>query len=212
MEMGGVDKKATCEEGMGRKSSLTPEQWAEIERRHLVDGVSINALAAEFGVNESSIRRKIKPGKATSLSGKSPLHTLAEDKVRAEAEAKRVTAQIAQLPQAQQLIVSDLARKLSNISEHIGTAAEVSAASAHRLSILANQQLDLVDDVNPLATAAQLKTFEVLQKMANGASEIPMNLLRANKETIEDQNRRVNDQASPANPARGTVFKIVRPA
>jgi transposase-like protein len=197
---------------MGRKSSLTPEQWAEVERRHLVDGMSINALAAEFGVNESSIRRKIKPGKAASPSGKSPLHVLAEEKVRAEAEAKRVTAQIAQLPQTQQLIVSDLARKLSNISEHIGTAAEISAASAHRLSILANQQLELVDDVNPLATAAQLKTFEVLQKMANGASEIPMNLLRANKETIEDQNKRVNEQASPVNPARGTVFKIVRPA
>jgi predicted DNA-binding protein YlxM (UPF0122 family) len=197
---------------MGRKSSLTPEQWAEVERRHLVDGVSINALAAEFRVNESSIRRKIKPGKASSPSGKSPLHVLAEEKVRAEAEAKRVTAQIAQLPQTQQLIVSDLARKLSNISEHIGTAAEISAASAHRLSILANQQLELVDDVNPLATAAQLKTFEVLQKMANGASEIPMNLLRANKETIEDQNKRVNEQASPVNPARGTVFKIVRPA
>jgi transposase-like protein len=197
---------------MGRKSSLTPEQWAEVERRHLVDGVSINALAAEFGVNESSIRRKIKPGKAASPSGKSPLHVLAEEKVRAEAEAKRVTAQIAQLPQTQQLIVSDLARKLTNISEHIGTAAEISAASAHRLSILANQQLDLVDDVNPLATAAQLKTFEVLQKMANGASEIPMNLLRANKDTIEDQNRRVNEHASPVNPARGTVFKIVRPA
>lgn len=197
---------------MGRKSSLTPEQWAEIERRHLVDGVSINALAAEFGVNESSIRRKIKPGKAASPSGKSPLHVLAEEKVRAEAEAKRVSGQIASLPIAQQVIVSDLARKLSNISQHIGTAAEISAASAHRLSILANQQLDKVDDVDPLSSAAHLKTFEALQKMANGASEIPMNLLRANKETIEDQNRRVNDQASPVNPARGTVFKIVRPA
>ena len=197
---------------MGRKSSLTPEQWAEVERRHLVDGVSINALAAEFGVNESSIRRKIKPGKAATPSGKSPLHVLAEEKVRAEAEAKRISGQIASLPVAQQVIVSDLARKLSNISQHIGTAAEISAASAHRLSILANQQLDKVDDVDPLSSAAHLKTFEALQKMANGASEIPMNLLRANKETIEDQNRRLNDQASPVNPARGTVFKIVRPA
>jgi transposase-like protein len=196
---------------MGRKSSLTPEQWAEVERKHLVDGVSINALAAEFGVNESSIRRKIKPGKAATPSGKSPLHVLAEEKVRAEAEAKRISGKIASLPVVQQVIVSDLARKLSNISEHIGTAAEVSAASAHRLSILANQQLEKIDPVDPLATPAQLKTFEVLQKMANGASEIPMNLLRANKETIEDQNRRDNDVASPANPARGTVFKIVRP-
>ena len=197
---------------MGRKSSLTPEQWAEIERRHLVDGESINALAAEFKVNESTLRRKIKPSKAASPSGKSPLHVLAEEKVRVEAESKRITAQIAGLPQTQQLIVSDLARKLTNISEHIGSAAEISAASAHRLSILANQQLDKVDEVNPLSTAVQLKTFEALQSMANGASQIPMNLLKANKDTIEDQNKRVSEQASPVNPARGTVFKIVRPA
>ena len=88
---------------MGRKSSLTPEQWAEVERRHLVDGVSINALAAEFKVNESSIRRKLKPGKATEANGKSPLHTLAEQKVRADEENKRITAQIASLPVAQQV-------------------------------------------------------------------------------------------------------------
>lgn len=197
---------------MGRKSSLTPEQWAEIERRHLVGGETINSLAAEFKVNESSIRRKIKPSKAASPSGKSPLHVLAEEKVRVEAESKRITAQIAGLPQTQQLIVSDLARKLTNISEHIGSAAEISAASAHRLSILANQQLDKVDEVNPLSTAVQLKTFEALQSMANGASQIPMNLLKANKDTIEDQNKRVSEQASPVNPARGTVFKIVRSA
>jgi transposase-like protein len=194
---------------MGRKSSLTPEQWVEVERRHLVDGESINSLADEFGVNESSIRRKIKASKTPT--GKNPLHALAEDKVRADEESKRVSAQIAALPQAQQLIVSDLARKLSNISQHIGSAAEISAASAHRLSIMANQQLEKVDEVNPLETAAQLKTFEVLQNMANGASQIPMNLLKANKDTIEDLNRRDSDVASPANPARGTVFKIVRP-
>lgn len=197
---------------MGRKSSLSPEQWAEVERRHLVDNVSINALAAEFGVNESSIRRKLKAGKAETPSGKNRLQALAEEKIRTEAEAKRVSAQIASLPVAQQVIVSDLARKLSNISEHIGSAAEISAASAHRLSMLANQQLDKVDDVNPLSSAAELKTFEALQAMANGASQIPMNLLKANKDTIEDLNKRDTEQASPVNPARGTVFKIVRPA
>jgi transposase-like protein len=197
---------------MGRKSSLTPEQWAEVERRHLVDNVSINALAAEFGVNESSIRRKLKASKGESSSGKNRLQQLAEEKVRTDAESKRVTAQIAGLPVAQQVIVSDLARKLSNISEHIGSAAEISAASAHRLSMLANQQLEKVDDVNPLSSATELKTFEALQSMANGASQIPMNLLKANKDAIDEQNKRVNDQASPVNPARGTVFKIVRPA
>ena len=181
---------------MGRKSSLTPEQWIEVERRHLVDGDSINALATEFGVNESSIRRRIKPNKAESLSRKNPLHALAEEKVRVDAESKRVSEQIAGLPYANQLIVSDLARKLSNISEHIGSAAEISAASAHRLSILANQQLEAVDDVNPLRSTMQLQAAALLQKMANGASEIPLNLLRANKDAIEDMNKSRN-AASP---------------
>ena len=181
---------------MGRKSSLTPEQWIEVERRHLVDGDSINALAAEFGVNESSIRRRIKPNKAESPSRKNPLHALAEEKVRVDAASKRVSEQIAGLPYANQLIVSDLARKLSNISEHIGSAAEISAASAHRLSILANQQLEAVDDVNPLRSTVQLQAAALLQKMANGASEIPLNLLRANKDAIEDMNKSKN-AASP---------------
>lgn len=45
---------------MGRKSALTPEQWAEVERRHLVGGESINSLAKVFGVNEATIRKKNK--------------------------------------------------------------------------------------------------------------------------------------------------------
>lgn len=174
---------------MGRKSSLSAEQWIEVERRHLVDGVSINALATEFGVNESSIRRRIKPSRAESPTRKNPLHALAEEKVRVDAESKRISEQIADLPYANQLIVSDLARKLTNISEHIGSAAEISAASAHRLSMLANQQLELVDDVNPLKSMVQLQAMALLQKMANSSSEIPMNLLRANKDAIEEMNK-----------------------
>jgi transposase-like protein len=177
---------------MGRKSSLSAEQWIEVERRHLVDGVSINALATEFGVNESSIRRRIKPSRAESPTRKNPLHALAEEKVRVDAESKRISEQIADLPYANQLIVSDLARKLTNISEHIGSAAEISAASAHRLSMLANQQLELVDDVNPLKSMVQLQAMALLQKMANSSSEIPMNLLRANKDAIEDMNKAKN--------------------
>lgn len=174
---------------MGRKSSLTAEQWIEVERRHLVDGVSINALATEFGVNESSIRRRIKPNKVASPSRKSPLHALAEEKVRLDAQTKRFTAQIAELPYANQQIVSDLARKLANISEHLGSAAELSAASAHRLSRMANQQMDLVDDVNPMATANFLQAHAVLQKMANCAMEGPLKLLGANKDMIEEMNK-----------------------
>lgn len=178
---------------MGRNSSLTPEQWAEVERRHLVDGESINALAAAFGVNESTLRRRIKPGKAETSSRKSPLHTLAEDKVRADAESKRISAQIAELAPAKQMIVSDLARKLANISDHMGSAAEISAASAHRLSILANQQLQKMDDADPLGVGSRshAESHAVLQKMANSAMEGPLKLLGANKDMIEDMNKSI---------------------
>jgi predicted DNA-binding protein YlxM (UPF0122 family) len=170
---------------MGRKSALTAEQWLDIERRHVVDGESINALAAEFGVNESSIRRKIKPNKAELPNGENPLRALAKERVRVDAESKRIAEQIAELPYAKQQIVADLARKLANVSSHLASAAEISSASAHRLSILANQQLELVDDVNPLKSAGELQAVALLQKMANSSSEIGLNLLRANKDALQ---------------------------
>lgn len=174
---------------MGRKSSLTAEQWLEVERRHLVDGVSINALAAEFGVNESSIRRRIKPNKAVSPSRKNPLHALAEEKVRLDAQAKRISAQIADLPYANQQIVSDLARKLTSVSEHIGSAAEINAASAHRLARMASQQLEFVDEVDPMATSNFLQSHAALLKLSNLAMEAPLKLLGANKDMIEEMNK-----------------------
>lgn len=180
---------------MGRKSSLTPEQWIEVERRHLLDGHSFNKLATDFGVNESSIRRRLKGGK-DAPAGKNKLQELAEEKVRTDAQSKRVSEQIAQLPFAGQAIVSDLARKLANISYHLGSAAEFSAASAHRLSMLANQQMERVDDVDPMKSALSLQTHATLQKLANSAMEGPMNLLRANKEVIEKMNK--GDDETPA--------------
>lgn len=177
---------------MGRRSSLTPDQWLEIERRHVVDGESINSLAAEFNVNESSVRRKIKPNKAESPNGENPLRVIAIKKVQADTEVKRIAEQIAELPFAKQQIVSDLTRKLSNISEHLGSAAEYSAATAHRLAGIAHAQAELVDDANPQAekSAAALSNIAGLTKMANAASEIGINLLRANKEAIDELSRK----------------------
>lgn len=170
---------------MGRKSSLTAEQWLEIERRHVVGNESINALAAEFGVNESSVRRKIKPIKAELPNGENPLRSLAKEKVRVDAETKRIAERIAELPYAKQAIVADLARKLTNISEHLASAAEYSSASSHRLAMMANEQLELIDPVDPLKAPHTLAAIALLQKMANNSSEIGIGILRANKETMQ---------------------------
>lgn len=181
---------------MGRKSALTDDQWIEIERRIMVDGESVFSLAVEFGVNESSIRRKIKPNKADkaerALKDNPGLKELAAEKVRVDAESDRVSKQIAELPYAKQQIVSDLARKMSNISDHIGSAAEFSAASAHRLAMMANQVLEKVDEVDPMKSAEHLTAVAALQKLANGSAEIPLGLLKANKEMVDSMNRKTD--------------------
>lgn len=176
---------------MGRKSALTPEQWVDIERRHLVNGESINALAIEFGVNESSIRRKIKPNKTELPNEAKPLQVLAREKVDADKAVMRIAEQIAELPVARQQIVSDLAQKLTNISVHLGSAAEYGAATAHRLAGIAHMKATEIDDAKPLddESVAALKGIAVLTRMANDASEIGVNLLRANKDAVDEANR-----------------------
>lgn len=193
---------------MGRKSFLTPDQWIEIERRHVVDGESINSLASEFGVNESSVRRKIKPNKAESPNGKNTLAVIAREKVNADAESRRIADQIAELPYAKQQIVSDLARKLTNISHHLCGAAEFGAATAHRLAGIANGRVAQIDDAAPLdeAGVAELKGIAVLTRMANESSEIGINLLRANKETIDGINK-----AEIAPESTSLAISFVRP-
>lgn len=181
---------------MGRKSALTPDQWVEIERRILLDGESAYSLAIEFGVNESSIRRKIKPSNADKAEfGEKTvpeLRSIAVRKIAADAESRDVADAIAILPYAKQQIVMTLAQRLTNISEHLGGAAEYGAATAHRLAGIANGRVAQIDDATPLDEdgIVELKAIAVLTRMANDAAEIPLNLLKANKEVVDTINRR----------------------
>jgi len=171
---------------MGRKSSLTDDQWIEVERRHIVDGESINSLSKTYGINESSIRRKIKPNNAEGKTGGNPLKTLAFQKIAVDQKQKEIAEQIAELPIAKQMIVNDLARKLTNISDHLASAAEYGAINANRLSGLANAQLNTVNEESLMTGEGMiaLKLVGALQDLANEASKVPLGLLNANKEQV----------------------------
>lgn len=152
---------------MGRKSKLSDEQWTQIKSR-LLDGESRRAIAKEFGISESSIREKVS-AQVTEIK------VVANQIVATERALKA-------LPISAQVSAQNLASRLRAVSDHLVGAAEHSAASAHRLSILANQQLQRVDEVNPMGSAGELQAVAALQKMANQSSEIGLNLLRANKD------------------------------
>lgn len=187
---------------MGRKSALTPEQILEVERRHYIGGESLNSIAKELGVNESTLRRKIKPNKAEGQNAPKSLIHLATEKAKADNEARRIAEQIAELPIARQQLVNDLSRRLLNISDHLAGAAEFGAATAHRLSGIAHAKVQEIDDAAPLdgESLESLKGIAALTRMANEASQIGVNLLAANKEAVKE----LNQQAKPL-PQRVTV-------
>lgn len=159
---------------MARPSKLTPDQWAEIDRR-LMDGESASALAREFGINPSQITRRV-----SQVTQK--VRNVAQSLAKAQTE-------LAELPVAQQYAAVSLAEKLRNISGSIASAAELGAKTAHRLHALANSEVEKVDDADPLGSMDALKGVSVLTKLANDSSHIALNLLAANKETAKEANQ-----------------------
>lgn len=95
------------------------------------------------------------------------------------------------MPITAQVTTHNLADMLRSISGHLAGAANYSAATSHRLAGIANGKMLLVDDAAPLDddSREELKDIAILTRMANEASEIGVNLLRANKETVDGLNK-----------------------
>lgn len=155
---------------MGRKSKLSPEQWAEIAAR-LLEGESRRALGREFGISEASIREK--------LAG--PVDEI-KDVAKALADAE---TRLAALPPLAQVSAQTLASKLRNISANLASAAEYGSATAHRLNALANSEVSKVDDAKPMESLENLRNVGVLTKLANDSASIALNLVAANKDRIK---------------------------
>jgi hypothetical protein len=84
-----------------------------------------------------------------------------------------------------------LTAQLTSISTHLASAANYSAATAHRLAGIANASVNLLDDTGPISddSLASLKGIATLTKLANEWSEIGIKLLRANKDAVDDLSR-----------------------
>jgi hypothetical protein len=163
---------------MGRQSKLTDAQWDEVKQR-VLNGESRRAVAREYGISESALREKI----SAQIS-----------------EVKDVANQIVAtdralraLPISAQVSAINLAQKLTSISNHMVCAAEFGAATANHLLSIAHRHAAKVDEANPTSkkSTTALNGVLALTKAANDASEIGMNLLRANKEAVADLTRKV---------------------
>lgn len=157
---------------MGRKSVLTDKQWQQVGER-LLKGETARSLAREFGVSEAAIRKRF--GTQTKQ-----IKDVANQLVAAE------TA-FAALPISAQISARTLADELKEISMHLAGAARFGAATAHRLSGIANAQVARIDDADPLGAESleSLKGISALTRLANESSTIAVNLLSANKEMVK---------------------------
>jgi len=155
---------------MARPSKLSPEQWAMAEARFR-SGESASALGREYGVDEAVFRRRFRRD--------GPNVRIAAEKL---AEGQLA---VAALPVALRPVAIDLAEKLRNISGSLASAAELGAATAHRLHALANSEVAKVDDAEPMASLDSLRNVGVLTKLANDSSHIALNLLAANKDRVK---------------------------
>jgi hypothetical protein len=168
---------------MARPSKLTDKQWEEIERRH-IKGESIRSLAREFKVSESTIRDRISAQCAE-------IKAVANQIITAE---ERFSA----LPVSAQVSARSLVDDLKAISGHLASAAKFGSMTAHRLSVIAHAQTDLIDEAASFGeNAAALQSVMAMTKGANEAATIGINLLRANKETVDG----LNNQAAARAPS-----------
>jgi hypothetical protein len=161
---------------MARPSKLTDAQWEKIGKR-LLAGESASSLAREYGVSKAAISGRFSERIRN-------VKDVANQIVATESALSKLNV-------SEQLAARSLADDLKAISEHLAGAARYGAATAHRLSGIAHGKVAQIDDAAPLDADSleSLKGIAVLTRMANAASEIPLNLLKANKEMVDDINK-----------------------
>lgn len=161
---------------MGRKSKLTEKQWDDIKQR-LLNGETAATLADEYVIHPAAISRKLAENIATTK-------TVANQILSAEVALKS-------MPIAQQIATINLVDQLRFISGHLAGAANFGAATAHRLSGIAHGKVQEIDDSRPMDQESMeaLKGVAVLTRMANDASQIGVDLLKANKEAVDNASK-----------------------
>lgn len=169
---------------MARPSKLTDAQWEAIGKR-LLAGESAAALSREFGVSKAAI--SVRFSKRTEA-----VKSVAKQIVETERALSFLNV-------SEQIAARSLADDLKAISEHLAGAARFGAATSHRLAGIAHNKVAEIDDAKPLdeESLASLKGIAVLTRMANDASEIGLNLLRANKDSNVDDGKVVIEGGLP---------------
>ena len=172
---------------MARKSKLTPEQWQEIKRRHIVDGEKIRALAAEFGVDESSIRDYLKKdagkqkGAGNEQNPQKPAKASegVKEQIKSTAIAVVDVLKSSGLPPEDQEIALASANQMVMVRSRLNSVADNMASAADTLSSLVKQNsTKLAVGEDGVVDAEKLKQVIMLTQGVNAASVTGIDLIK----------------------------------
>jgi hypothetical protein len=172
---------------MARPNKLSPEQFQQAATR-FAKGEAMRDIAKDFHVTPNTLRN---------------MGVIEESEIikSAAKQVVKANAAIDCLPVIEQEGVLTLAQMLMDVSTHLGSAARFSSMSANTFARMANAEIIKIDSTIPLADQREVMgTISDLQGMATHAASIPLNLLRANKDFVDEQNRK---------PAAGQREKLV---
>lgn len=160
---------------MTKRKQLSFDVWKEIERRYIL-GDSLITLQRDYDVGMAALRARLC--------------------VRAE-NVKIVAHQIAEAETAfdnlnteDQITTRKLADELRFISHTMARAGRMAAMTAARLTTEAEMESRLLRVIGPegreMLDRVRVSDVAALMKTANLAAEIPMGLIRGNKEAFSD--------------------------
>jgi len=151
---------------MGRKSKLTEDQKADVQRR-MSAGESCRALAREFGMAESSLRAYFSARVAKIQTTAKRLATV-EDEVAA-------------LPVSAQLTVRDLAANMRTTAANLAAVTALNTRTAHRLAKLADKTMDRLEDPEVKAERREVELLNLATygSLSHNLSRVGVSLVTA---------------------------------
>jgi len=159
---------------MGRRAAVKESEWAEIGKRVLA-GESMRALAKEYGVSDTAIRKKF------SVRTKE-IKSVANQLVAAEISLQN-------LDYSSQRLARTMADRLLSISDDMASAAMHAASSVNVLSGIANRMTHKLNKDGPQddADIEAIKHLAYVTRTSNDAAVIPLALLKSVKELHEQE-------------------------
>lgn len=182
---------------MGRKSKLSPEQWEEIKRRHIVLGESVNSLAKIYGVNEKTIRIYLGQNKTpkqseTPNSEQKTIKEAIQDASMTVIKALKSTG----LPEDDQRIALELANTLTSVKSKLSETANNNLIVALELSKISREGVKHIKSETGVDVDL-LKQLQVLGNVTNNFAFLGNEVNKSSKSKVEVDNDLVIEGGLP---------------